>query len=60
MYTIVIRHIPKGWYSHWLILYKDGVSIAEHSYLGYNKKEMLKDFRAKYNLRYKHIKIKEV
>lgn len=61
MLKIEIERIPRGWATHRLTLYEDGRSVDCMDYMGYTKREMLRDFKARTGTRGKHgVKITEV
>lgn len=61
MLKIEIERIPRGWATHRLTLYEDGYCVDCMDYMGYSKREMLRDFKARTGARGKHgVKITEV
>lgn len=61
MLEIEIKRIPRGWATHILTLYEDGYRVDCMHYMGYSRREMLRDFKARTGTRGKHgVKITEV
>lgn len=54
MLTITIKYIPRGWASHRLTLYDDGLFVADADYMYCSKREMLRDFKELTEIKGKH------